>query len=63
MLSIFAIAAALSPPNVNADGSLKLAPSVALLAAAPGAGEGVAGGLLDVVVETGAGAAGGAAGV
>ena len=55
MLSIFAIASSRCEPSVRAEGSLKLAPSVA---GAEGAGEGVAGAFVLVVLEAGAGAAG-----
>ena len=57
MLSISVIAASRCAPSVSADGSWKLPDSVVVGAA--GAGDGVAGALVDVV-EAGAGAAGGA---
>ena len=56
----FVMASSLCAPSVKADGSLKLAPSV--VAAALGAGVGVAGTSGVVVFDAGAGAAG-AAGV
>lgn len=57
MLSIFAIAASRCAPRVRADGSLKFPSSVPVDAA--GAGDGVAG-AFNVVLDAGAGAAGGA---
>ena len=56
MLSIFAIAASRCAPSVRADGSLKFPSSVP--AEAAGAGDGVVGGF-EVVLDAGAGAAGG----
>lgn len=59
MLSMFAMAASRWAPSVRADGSLKF-PSSAVVPSEPvGAGDGVAG-ALEVVLDAGAGAAGGA---
>ena len=62
MLSMFAIAAVRSGPRVRAEGSLNVPPS-AVVPAAAGAGDGVAGMLDDEVLDAGAGAGAGAAGV